>query len=402
MTTVAIISEYNPFHNGHKHQIEKIKDRFGEDTAIIAIMSGNYTQRAETAFCGKEIRAKCAALCGVNLVLELPFPYSASSAEIFADSGVEIAERLGVVDYLSFGAECADEEKIKACAQIMLSKEYKLLRDEIYEAQNVGYAEACERAYATLFPGDDPIQFTSNNILAIEYTKALLARNSNIKIYAVKREGSAYNDADLSDTSFSSASAIRRAYSDERLFGELSHALPEQVMQTLAVAERNGELPTDYEKLSTAIISHFRLNPPGSFEPYDATGGLYNRLYSASLEANSIHSLLEQSATKKYTNARIRRAILNSLLAVTSSDVKVPPRFTQVLAMDSIGMRLLKAIKKVSTFQVLTKPSAYDAFDEISVRQKRLSEKADAIFELTKPTPGSASSALRLTPYVKK
>ena len=106
MTTVAIICEYNPFHNGHKHQIDAIRREFGADTRIIAIMSGNYTQRGLTAIADKSVRAKAATMCGANLVLELPFPFSSSSAELFATAGVSIANDLGIVDYLSFCSEC--------------------------------------------------------------------------------------------------------------------------------------------------------------------------------------------------------------------------------------------------------------------------------------------------------
>ena len=107
MITVAVICEYNPFHKGHEYQFRKIREEFGEDTAIVAIMSGNYTQRGEVAFAPKEVRAKCAILGGADLVLELPFPFSSSNAEIFARSGVKIANELGFVDYLSFGSDAA-------------------------------------------------------------------------------------------------------------------------------------------------------------------------------------------------------------------------------------------------------------------------------------------------------
>ena len=108
MTTVGIIAEYNPFHNGHKHHIDAIRDHFGADTAVIVVMSGNYTQRGELAIAPKDIRAKTAIDCGANLVLELPFPFSMSSAEFFAKAGVKILNSLGVVDYISFGSESGD------------------------------------------------------------------------------------------------------------------------------------------------------------------------------------------------------------------------------------------------------------------------------------------------------
>ena len=121
MTTVAIIAEYNPFHKGHQHQIEKIREEFGPETAVIIIMSGNYTQRGEIAVIGKDSRAKCAVLGGANLVLELPFPFSSSSAEFFARSGVKIADSLGIVDYLSFGSESGDINVLVEAAKITSS-----------------------------------------------------------------------------------------------------------------------------------------------------------------------------------------------------------------------------------------------------------------------------------------
>ena len=119
MKTVAIIAEYNPFHSGHEYHINKIREEFGSDTRILAIMSGNFTQRGEIAYADKYFRAECAVRCGVNLVLELPFPYSLSSAEIFAKSGVKIADALGVTDILSFGSEAGSIETLTGCDLII-------------------------------------------------------------------------------------------------------------------------------------------------------------------------------------------------------------------------------------------------------------------------------------------
>ena len=126
MKIAAIIAEYNPFHNGHKYQVDKIREILGEDTAIIAIMSGNFTQRGELAITDKTVRAKSAIDCGVNLVLELPFPFSMSSAEFFAKSGVKIADSIGVVDYLVFGSESGDINELSDIASVTLSPEYHL------------------------------------------------------------------------------------------------------------------------------------------------------------------------------------------------------------------------------------------------------------------------------------
>ena len=131
MKVAAIISEYNPFHKGHQYQIEKLREILGEDTAVIAIMSGNFTQRGEIAITDKTVRAAAAIECGVDLVLELPFPFSMSSAEFFARSGVRIANSLGIVDYLVFGSESGNLRELSDVAAIMSSVEYQLTLDTL-------------------------------------------------------------------------------------------------------------------------------------------------------------------------------------------------------------------------------------------------------------------------------
>ena len=164
MKTVAIISEYNPFHSGHKYQIDKIREKFGKDTAIVAVMSGNYTQRGEVAFFSKGARAKAAVLSGVNLVLELPFPFSSSSAEIFAKSGVKIAESIGA-DYLSFGSESGNLEELLSVADAMSSPEFSEVFAELGDNKALGYPERLEKAYEKV--SSSSFAFSSNNILSV-------------------------------------------------------------------------------------------------------------------------------------------------------------------------------------------------------------------------------------------
>ena len=169
MKTVAIIAEYNPFHNGHKYQIDKIRDILGEDTAIIAIMSGDYTQRGELAITDKTVRAKIAVLCGADLVVELPFPFSSSSAEFFARSGVKIATEIGA-DYLAFGSETGDIELITKIADTMMSDDFLTTLNDIKANKDyaaLGYAQILEKAYNVVTDGNLDFDITgSNNILA--------------------------------------------------------------------------------------------------------------------------------------------------------------------------------------------------------------------------------------------
>ena len=403
MKIAAIITEYNPFHNGHEYQINKTRELLGPDTAIIAIMSGNYTQRGELAFADKTVRAEAAVRCGVNLVLELPFPYSMSSAEFFAKSGVKIASELGIVDYLVFGSECGDVDNLCEIAENMLSEKFAdelILREK--EESNLGHAALCERVYREMYGKKLSAGFlTPNNILAIEYIKAIRSLNSPIIPLTIKREGADYLSSYTDGTKLQSASAIR-----SMMYSDLTSAfdyVPKNAKSVFLEAINSGSAPTFTESLDTAIISHFRLNSPAAdCDIHDAGGGLYNRLCQMSLTATTFSSLVSMTETKKYTTARIRRAIWNSYFGVTSSVVRALPKFTQVLAMDGVGRSLLKKVKKMSDFPIFTKPSSYRSESHEVVMQKELSNKADAVFDLTRKKPISATFALTFTPYVKE
>ena len=402
--TVAIISEYNPFHKGHEYQLRAIREAFGTDTEIIAIMSGNFTQRGEIAVADKYLRAEWAVRCGVNLVLELPFPFSSSSAEIFARSAVSIIKSLGIVDYISFGSESGDSTLLKHFAENMLKKEYQeaiSTLSALDEYKNLGYPALCEAAYKKVFNEDASCAFLPNNILAIEYIKAIRELSVPVEIHTVKRKGAGYTEKELTDSDFPSAMSIRAALisSDGRYIESLPEVIRESFLENLS----KNEFPTAESKLSPAIISHFRLNTrDDSSVIFDVGGGLYNRLKNASIEAVDTETLVSITETKKFTNARIRRGIYYSFFGVTSSDVKELPRFSQVLALDKRGRALLKAIKAKSDFSLITKPSAIDALDDVAFRQKSLLDRADSVFQLTKPKSVSGANALRRSPYVKE
>lgn len=402
MKTVAIIAEYNPFHTGHEYQIKKIREEFGQDTRIIAIMSGNYVQRGDVAIMDKSKRAEAAVKCGVNLVLEIPFPYSSSSAEFFAKSGVAIVNGIGIVDYLSFGSECGNIDKLVGVAKNMLSQEYSHALSNLRDIRELGYPEQCEKIYRELFDSDISKKFfTPNNTLALEYIKALLSTNSKVKPHTVKRAGASFSEDRITDAEHQSASAIRNLFTAD--FYSALEYIPKNAISVISEEYNNHLFPTDCEKLSAAIISHFRLNPPyDDTDVHDAKGGLYNRLYSASFKANTISSLTLLAGTKKYTNARIRRAIWYSFFGVTSSTVKELPHYTQVLALDNIGKSILKEVKKISDFQILTKPSDSSKLSQEAKIEKELADKADSVFHLTKPTPPHGATALLTTPYVMK
>lgn len=403
MKKIAIIAEYNPFHYGHKYQIDKIREEFGKSAVIIALMSGNYTQRGELAFADKTLRGRCAVLGGVNLCLEIPFPFSMSSAEFFASSAVHILNSLGGIDYLSFGSEAGDIEALEYTARAMMSKKYnealsKLILEK--KATGDGYPKLCEEALISAFGKRELfVPLTPNNILAIEYIKALKRTDSTIIPHTVKRFGSDYKDETPTSAKIASASAVRNLIQTNYVEG-LKY-MPMLLGYEIDKMKRLGYLPTDEERLSSAVITSLRMNTrlaPKSI--HDAAGGLFNRLYLKSLEANTIENLVQLTQTKRYTTARIKRALWYSTLGVTSSEMSEMPLYTQLLGMDKKGRGELRRIKSQTDFPILTKPSRTDTLSPEAKRQKERCDLADSIYQLAMPTPPSFNIARRFTPFV--
>ena len=401
---IGIICEYNPFHNGHLYQIEKIREEFGEDTNIIAVMSGNYVQRGGVAIADKGLRAKCAVMSGVNLVLELPFPYSMASAEYFAKAAIHILDNLGCVDYVSFGSESGNILTLTKTAEIMLSSDFADMMDELSgdpEMRKLGHAALCEVALEQI-KGNNAnfVSLSPNNILAIEYIKAVISLKSNIKVHTVKRAFNSFSDETMVTGSVQSATAIRSSI--ERKDISALEFVPDITKKYILEAISEGDFPCNNESLSTAVIASLRLNSStNESQIHDTVGGLYNRLRELSFKTNNIQSLICAAESKNFTRSRIRRTLFYSLLGVTSSQFESLPAYTQLLAFDSQGRAMLKTIGKLSSFPVLTKPSDTKKLSDVAIQQKKLSDAADSVFQMAKPVPKDGNSALRYTPFVK-
>ena len=402
MATVAIIAEYNPFHNGHKYQIDEIRREFGNDTKIIALMSGNYTQRGDIAILDKSLRAKMAVDSGINLCIELSFPFSMASAEIFARSGVKILNAIGVVDYLSFGSESGDLDELYRTAKLMLSEEYQAALKNVMNGDNKakGYPEQCELALKSVSDGYRTVAPSPNNILALEYIKALIETKSTIKPHTIKREGAGYNDNIDPKTQLQSATAIRELIIRRDVSAE--KYIPYTAFSTLYDAIQAGEAPCYTTTISSLIIAHLRRIDISSIgHLHDLNDGLLYRLKDASFKTNNIETLVKLTTTKKFTTARIKRAIWYSYFGVTSSEILSLPEYTQLLALDTDGRDLLKRIKKLSDFPILTKPSRLNSLSEKALLQKARSDEADSIYHLSHPTFVDGAVSVRFTPYVK-
>ena len=325
MKTAAVICEYNPFHYGHKYQLEQT--RVAGATHIVAVMSGNFTQREDVAIFDKYARTKAALENGADLVLELPTVFSLSAAEGFARGAVQIIEALGCVDMLSFGSECGDIAALKEAAG---ASEYALHTDEFKEAMRKGasYPTALAEAVKTYYTSDVyDILSSPNNTLAVEYIKALDDIGSTIEPFTVARNG-ADHDSDDEDKSYASASLIRK-----KILGGEDYSALAPVIDT----------PTaDIGRLETAILAKLRTMRLSDFESiYDCAQGMSERLYKAVRKACTLDELYFLTKTKRYTLARIRRAVLCSFLGIDKKQQKEPVAYIRILGMNGRGREIL-------------------------------------------------------------
>ena len=360
----GIVCEYNPFHNGHLHQINTIKKE--SDEPIVCVMSGNFTQRGEIAVADKYSRAKMAILAGADIVVELPVPFCVASAEYFASAAVNILARMGV-DKLSFGSESADAKKIMEIAKITASDEFR------EECALFSKERGSAQAYFELLAkksGEENI--LSNDILGIEYTKAILKNGYDMQIFPIKREGSAYRDTDLQAGELPSASAIREAL-EKGDFDDISSFVPLTTLETL----KENEL-ADIKLAQNGILLSLRLIDAEKLDVAISDRGLVNRILATSHECTDFDEFEEKLQTKKYTNSAIKRAILYILLGIRRSDLDTLPSYTVLLGANEKGREYLSKIRKnKDTISVVTKPA-----DAEGSRQFELSKKSDALYTM--------------------
>lgn len=333
MKICAIICEYNPFHNGHLFQINEAKKRSGAD-AIVCFMSGSFVQRGEAAIMDKYTRAKHAVLAGADAVIELPTVFSTSNAELFAKGAMHLINSIPDVKILCFGAENADKRAFISAARYLNDEPSEVSRTiKKLTATGVSYAKARAQAFAGFIPMD--ILASPNNILGLEYTRALLQKNSNVEILPIQRVGSDYNDTNLCGE-YSSATAIREGIANGK---NIENTLPKFVLEDLPTImasdldrlEKYALLSTDKEKISRVC---------------DCTEGLENALQKAAL-CNK--SLVESLTSARYTSSRIRRIALQNLLKIEESLIRQclqTPLYLRVLATKKESNDVLSALSQ--------------------------------------------------------
>ncbi len=334
MKIAGIICEYNPFHLGHEKQIRYLK---AQGYAVVCLMSGNFVQRGAPAICHKALRGEAAVRCGADLVLEMPVQYALSSAEGFAAGGVEILSKL--CDALCFGAEDARADELMQAAQLLLSEAFSLrLRTELDKGTSFPAARAA--ALAAMGVNRALVELP-NNILAVEYCKAILSQHSALQILPIHRGGNYHDTA--ADPENPSASSLR-------ILMEKGENWHDFVPDMASEAMRDGTIHT-LQLGQKAILARLRTMTDAEFEalPYGSEG-LWRKLMHASREKADLEQIITATKSKRYTRTRIDRMILCAFLGLTEQDLTSPAPYCRVLGFNDTGRAILKGVRESGYF----------------------------------------------------
>ena len=333
MKVIGIICEYNPFHLGHKKQIDWVKARFTEECAVVCLMSGNFVQRGAPAVFDKSLRAKAAILSGADLVLELPVTCALSSAEGFARGGVEILGKF--CDYLCFGCETGDDKTLMNIARALLSEEFKPL---LWAELDKGLSFPAARAAALEKMGlDAEILRRPNDILAVEYCKAILLTGTAMRPLPILREGSYH--AETPDAENPSATALRRLILEngdwQSYMPECTHSVFEDApIHTLEAGER-------------AVLARLRTMTEAEFEalPYGSEGR-WRKFMHACRRESTLSAITAATKSKRYTATRIDRMMMCAALSITADLLNTPAPYVRALALNNRGRSVLRSAKR--------------------------------------------------------
>ncbi|MBO4446185.1 MAG: nucleotidyltransferase family protein [Clostridia bacterium] len=381
MNITGIVAEYNPYHNGHQYMTAKCREAGA--THLVAVMSGNFVQRGSVAIMDKRARAKAALADGVDLVLELPVPWAVSTAELFARGGLSVLAGLGCVQSLAFGCETADKDLLEKAADAVCDiKVHGLIKEEL--EGGITYAAARENAVRRLY-GDEIADVISkpNNILAVEYLKAMKSIGTTFDLMPIERRG-AEHDSLKENGEFSSASALRIMLErgDERAF----EFMPEASVEEFKRLEKVGRAPVTIDDSERAILSRLRMLTVEDIKKApDISEGLENRIYNAIQSATSLEELYSIVKTKRYTHSRIRRIVTALYLGITPQLALEKVPYVRVLGFNEQGREILKLAKDSATLPIIMKSSQTEELTDYGKCIFDLECKATNLYNLATP-----------------
>lgn len=397
MKTVGIISEYNPFHNGHKYHIQAAKEACNADYSI-CIMSGSFVQRGEPAIFDKWSRAKMAVLNGADLVVELPAVYACQPAEIFALGSVRILNSMGIIDYICFGSELGDTKALQQLSELLHNEPaaFKLLLKTQLE-KGVSYPKAVSAALSSYMGWEadgtaNDILRNPNNVLGIEYIKALMTLGSSIEPVAVKRIASGHNDIGIA-SEIASATAIRREIRERGISDKIRLSMPGNCIKIIEANTESNRHPLYLDDFSDMLLYKLRTIENAELQKYlNVREGIENRLKKYSLTSSSCEELIEAVKTKRYTRTYIQRLLCHLLLGMHRSDISSfkdmnCPAYIRVLAFNENGTKLIKEIKALSPYPVISKVADFKCRDERITRMFSYDLLSSNVYNLAYRTP---------------
>lgn len=344
---LGIVSEYNPFHNGHLRHLQHSKELTNTAFSVV-VMSGNFVQRGDTSLVDKWAKTEMALQAGVDLVIELPTIYALSSAENFADGAVKILDSLGIVDYISFGSEIGEITPLDDVANVLYKepKEFSSLITTQLKS-GLSYPKAREIALQQFFGSSkkySDVLNNPNNILGVEYLKSLKRRKSHIIPITIKRDYSDYNSKTVKN-GYASATAIRTMIQEKK---NVHYVVPYETYEILDEKILNGKIVPSIKVFEKEIIYNLRKMTLDEIANLpDVTEGLENKIKIAANNCNTLEELIERIKSKRYTQSRIQRILLYSLLNITQKDINTSKRVTpyiRVLGFNKHGKRIISAI----------------------------------------------------------
>jgi len=367
MQAVGVIVEYNPFHNGHKWHLDEAKKQSG-CAFVVGVMSGHFTQRGEPALFDKWKRAEMAILGGVDLIIELPTVFAVRSAQYFATGGIRLLNSLGIVSHICFGAEHADHALLNKIATA--AEDAKVIKDlHIHLQSGNTYAAALGKSLQNNYHIAPEMITSPNNILAIEYLRAIKKFAPHLIPLPVTRQQSKYSDTTL-QAPFASATAIRQALLNSMsITDEISSTIPittENIMTTL-LAEKRG--PVTFNNLSNIILAQLRTASLKELEQLPSISeGLHYKLRNSALLSANIQQLFSLLKSKRYPYTRLQRIIVHSLLRTNTFQLALfdeyGPLYARILAFNQQGRLLLKHMNQHSKIPIITKTTHFLRSDE--------------------------------------
>ena len=382
MTVAGIVAEYNPLHNGHAFLIRQMRES-GAD-CIAVVMSGNFVQRGEPAILSKWARTKQALCCGADLVVELPLPWAVAGAERFALGGVSVLTALGV-DVIGFGSECGEISQLKE-ARLALSS--PRLHDAMQTSLQKGstFAAARQQAVESLFGKETALLLREpNNILGVEYLKAMESTGSGAKPYTVKRTET-FRQENGPKGKAATSSVIRAMMAKGEDFSEY---VPERSNQITESEIRSGRAPASLSFLDRSVLSSLRRMDRETLSKLpDISEGLENRIFNAIQKAGSLPELFQLIKTKRYPMARIRRIILSAFLGMEASDSAGTPPYLRVLGIGKNGADILRRAKQKSELPLVSRFSEANSLKGRAQKTMELENRADDLYALCMPRVG--------------